>query len=780
MSNWQARWIAPKHSALVENYYFRARKKIILLPDKCNELLHISAESTYVLYVNGTKIGSGPVRGTVSCNFVDSYDVREVLQKGENWIAVEVCCNNVSSYKACPAQPALFVQFGNSVITDVSWQVQPAADWRRDVPKYTRQIGFMEWRNMGHEPDGWQIGRDDSQWYPAEVISIDRPIYLKKLLLRDIPELKTSRYYPVDFPVVRAVKQTNDLHNVEVAKLMTEEKHLFYGKVDSLNLDCLIQIAGGSVVVKPNSCGHGIVLILDFGRIIVGGFELDIEGPAGTIVDVGYEEILCDERLALFVEEYRFADRYILRQGRQSIGNTLTERGFRYIQFVIRNYYKPIIIHHISAIDRRYPAIPRGQFESNDLLLNQIWSACIETVSTCTTDVFVDCPWRENAFWIIDMLVENLFWLQVFGDEKISKRCMRLALSQLRDDGVIPGMCPCNGDSRRVLPAANLFLPLILKDYLDYTGDCQLVLDTIDTILSILNIFSSWEDKDTLLTPPSNYWNFIDWSYEHNGINLDGRNSATLNWFYVLSLDAAAGLLSKVGRDDEAKSLADRAKKVAISINNRFWLVDEKRYIEWIEGAKMSSKSNQLTYSLALLSGHISKTHESDVFDAMMRNDTVMPDLFMQHFVLRAMFNYGGGSEAIERIRKYWGVPVRSGSQTIWETVIHQAGKDAFNKTGSLCHGFSCTPISFFQEKILGISPRSDGFTRFNVAPTPLGLNYAKGVVPTPHGDIEISWQNKGEILKIELFVPMGTIACLPDRQELDSGQHQIQLSCDG
>ena len=146
-------WIAPAGVAERKNCHFRVRRKA----DR-NELgsglLSIAAESFYAIYVNGKFVGRGPARGTYSCNFIDTYDINPYLRENENIIAVEVFCNNYLTFISSPAEPAIFLQVGE-VITDESWDIQIASDWREDVPKYTLQIGSMEWRDMSREPLGW-------------------------------------------------------------------------------------------------------------------------------------------------------------------------------------------------------------------------------------------------------------------------------------------------------------------------------------------------------------------------------------------------------------------------------------------------------------------------------------------------------------------------------------------------------------------------------------------------------------------------------------------------
>jgi hypothetical protein len=544
-----AHWIAPKGLRNQQNVFFRARKSFHLPAVPRSLTLQIAAESRYVLFVNGQVVGEGPARGSHTINFYDSYEIAPLLQNGGNWTAALVICMNVPSFKYAPAQPALLVQLSDrSVATDGSWEVQTAGEWRRDVPLYTHQTGFMEWRDMRREPAGWQMGEDGPAWDRPEIVAPANDVASKRLLARDIPQLSVTTHLPRGVPIVASVPAMSKPDDPEVARRLTEEAH------EQLALPSAVLLTGSGaepLVIPPQKGGQGVTLIADFERDRIGGFELDITAHAGTIVDVGYEEQIRDQRLKFAIGSYRLADRFVLRAGRQTVSNA-HERGYRYLQLAFREFREPVRMRSLRAGDRRYPVVARGAFRCSDASLNSIFDACAATLSTCATDTFIDCPWRELSFWVNDLLVENAIFVQVFGDSRLNARCLRLALSERRPDGLIP-VCPSNGNDGLVLVATNLFVPLMLDEYWLYTGDRTLVEELVPRALEILRTFRGWQDADGLVTPPPQFWNFVDWSYDRR--TLDGKTTAVLSFFHVLALDATARLLRRLGRTEELEAL---------------------------------------------------------------------------------------------------------------------------------------------------------------------------------------------------------------------------------
>lgn len=783
---WRAEWIAPASVENQRNVYFRVRHHWMLeqTPESC--LLHVAAETRYRIYVNGTEAGLGPVRGTRNVNYFDSYQIASLLKPGENWLAVAVHSPNMVTFKASPAQPAVRVQLddGRMVASDASWQTQIASDWRSDVPLYTFQIGYMEWQDLAAEQLNWQIGRDRGIWNAAAVVGQSEKLLHKSLHPRDIPALRENRYLPTDIPMIAAVPAVADPHDTQIGKLLNTEPHL--PLLDPPNLTALLRAACAPVQIKPRPDGGGVVFVADFGREINGGLEVMVEGPTGTVVDIGYNEELTNNRLPTLLGEYSFADRYILRAGRQMIGNVFSERGFRMVQIAVRNPAGPVFLHALHAVDCTYPFTRRGTFACSDALLNDIWATCTRTLSACATDTFVDCPWRENAFYVNDLLVENVTSLQAFGDPRLNARCLRLAETQIRPDGLIPAAVPYGivpgrtaeeSADHMTLLAANLFRPQMLEEYLLYSGDAELVRELARSLPTLLDTLASWEDSTGLVHPPARFWNFIDWSFELSGAPLDGRNTATFNWLYVLMLDTAARLFKRIGDPRDTSSWTERAARTAATTDQHFWSDPRQCYVEWIDQDGPSQTASQLSHAVALLTGRVPEARRVAVRKCVSRKDLLAPELYLHHYILRALTRTCRGREALSLIRELWGPIVLSGSPTIWECGVHGHGKSAWSGAGSNCHGFSSTPIDFLQGVILGVRPTEPAFTTCTLEPYAWSLVHATGTVPTPHGNIHVAWKKNETSLAIDVVIPFGVTAILKDGRQLAAGSHHVEVA---
>jgi hypothetical protein len=135
---------------------------------------------------------------------------------------------------------------------------------------------------------------------------------------------------------------------------------------------------------------------------------------------------------------------------------------------------------------------------------------------------------------------------------------------------------------------------------------------------------------------------------------------------------------------------------------------------------------------------------------------------FMEFYLLQAWFDAGLAIAALDEMRSYYGQMLRSDATTTWELVDRRVpGIDHIVAAGrSHCHGWSAGPAYLLPAKILGVTPISPGFAEFDFQPQLGGLSFARGIIPTPHGMIEVNLRPG----RAEITVPSGTTALARQR----------------
>ena len=136
---------------------------------------------------------------------------------------------------------------------------------------------------------------------------------------------------------------------------------------------------------------------------------------------------------------------------------------------------------------------------------------------------------------------------------------------------------------------------------------------------------------------------------------------------------------------------------------------------------------------------------------AIMRRVLSGPDFncqpYFMHFVFGALDCCGlFETEAVPQMRRW---KVDSSTQTFREMW------DA----GDYSHSWQCSPMYQLSSRVLGVTPLCPGFKKLEIRPCTCGLQWAAGVVPTPHGPVSVEWEWINGQLHLEYSVPDGVEA---------------------
>ncbi|MFD2383076.1 family 78 glycoside hydrolase catalytic domain, partial [Paenibacillus xanthanilyticus] len=212
--DWEASWIWGSGAESPRNEWRCFRRRFVAPSNAEQAVVRLTADSRYVLFVNGVRVGRGPVR---SWPFELAYDEYEIgyllLPDAENVIAVLVLHYGVSTFQYLRGRGGLLLQLdmpglsGPLLATDDSWRT---AVHRGHDPRTSRiscQLGFTESVDARAWDSGW-IGPeyDDSSWEAAAVIGVVGMKPWTRLVERGIPHLTEQPVYPARVEQLAAVQ----------------------------------------------------------------------------------------------------------------------------------------------------------------------------------------------------------------------------------------------------------------------------------------------------------------------------------------------------------------------------------------------------------------------------------------------------------------------------------------------------------------------------------------------------------------------------------------------
>ncbi|WP_036745303.1 family 78 glycoside hydrolase catalytic domain [Paenibacillus sp. UNC451MF] len=218
--DWSSYWIWSEGEESPRNEWRCFRKTFEVSEEGWTEAeLSITADSRYILYINGERIGRGPVRCWPHEQAYDTYDVRSHLISGQtNTIAVLVMHFGISNFYYIRGRGGLLVQLDWSsdspygreegrIVTDSTWLTSRHLGNNPFTPRMSIQQAFSEWIDARKWDDGWTLPAYDARkWEAAAVIGSVGMEPWVRLKPRDIPFLTEERVYP---------SRIESLHRVE-------------------------------------------------------------------------------------------------------------------------------------------------------------------------------------------------------------------------------------------------------------------------------------------------------------------------------------------------------------------------------------------------------------------------------------------------------------------------------------------------------------------------------------------------------------------------------------
>ena len=454
--------------------------------------------------------------------------------------------------------------------------------------------------------------------------------------------------------------------------------------------------------------GHeAVTLVLDYGQEYIGHLSVEFETENGTILDLGYDERLTEDKILAHYRCNPFvnaADRSRFAPGRQQF-DTFHERGGRYVQLTFRGRPGRVRIHRVEVLSKIAECEVVGDFRCDDALYDWIWRTGTRTVLACTNDGWTDCPWRERSMYVGDVLVAAAATRKLVGDWRMEQWAIRLWARAQLPDGQLLNMVP---SEHKPLCDYTLLWIILLRNNWAVTGDAALVREMWSAVRRIF-------DSPLWKTGAGGLWEvhpegaiFVDWGVvpeERQGVN------GVLNAFRVRALECAAELAAAIGQFAEAKEYASQARTVRAALRDVLWDQQRGRFAACrIDGSLSEGPAlhvNALALAYGLADGGAQDQVLSYLKNEIGTNAHCQPghlELYFLIFLLEGLYRVEETALAEEVIRDHYRLLQEHGAWTFWETLMHGLGGK-----NSLCHAWSACPLIFFSERLLGVREEVPG-----------------------------------------------------------------------
>ena len=660
-------------------------EKDITVPKDQKATVKIFASARYILYINGKYVCEGPCRGYHGVNYYDTAEV--TLENGVNRICVKVLnvndiCAFTTVFKTTlPLCVFEAVTENQTFVSDSSWSCRYV-----DGHFFNRQ-GFYplapyEEVICGSKPVRVGVKElDNSFEFVKEgyfrIGGIADPIFIKE---RPIPMIYPEKEIPI--------------HIVKRG-----ENYIDFGAEEYATAKLKFKIAkNSSVKITYSECyefsdGKGLR-----------------DDTSGTLK--GYFDTVKTADEEFVFEPFWF-------------------RTFRFIR--IEGDFEAVT--DIAAQSVHYPFEVVADFNCSDETYNKIFDVSRHTLNCCAHEIVVDCPYYEQQQYIMDASVEFAVVSKMTKDRRLTKKALlEFAMSQ-QETGLLMANYP--SQYIQIIPGFSLFLILMLRDYLEESGDIAFATNLIGTVDRILSYFGEMAAKKGYITK-SRYWDFVDWVPRwENGTPNVGENEAltVYNLYYAATLRAAAEICRRLKRNGLAAEYDERYKCLADTVN-RLCFNEEKGLYR--DGSKSESYSAH-GIVWAILSEVAPKERWDTLIAHLFDKDVAKCSFSMNFYLFRAL----------EKCNKYHlAFPVFNQ----WKQMLDNhctTWCENPDSPRSECHAWSCAPYYEFLTNVLGVKV---GFeNEITIKPTPNTLTFARGTASTRFGEVSVEWNKTGSKFSLKL-----------------------------
>lgn len=791
---WMAQWVWPAETIGPDNSYTYFR--IEFDTDHPNGyLLHISADTHYRLWINGTLLGDGPPQSIPNYVYFDTHEISSYLQSGKNCIAVVVRYTGIESGRRPGFLAECETPHGTILATgSAEWLCQPAIAWvpftfKCDLNKYDpHQEGFIAAR----EPEGWKLADfnvdgqfpmtcatnllklpleasgeliwkawkdpnifDDDHcagWEPPKIVrdaahKSDDHMLWGRLTRTPIPPMYEQPIRPRSVTAVDECLSLANRMRPDLTILLSQAgRKLQSAKV--LNDEHFV--TGEGTVVMAQSDDHlrdrtvdGIYdpcVLLDMGQVQTAYVEFDIEGPAGATLDIGFAERLIDRHFNNAIDG-QFALRYVLKEGRQR-WRSFSWRGFRYMRLRLTDASRPIVIHDLQAIVTRYPFEQRGAFISSDNRLNGIFDMCRNTIQLCCHTGISDTPWREQCQNLGDVAAVTVGGIYAcFGDVALPEKFYRQAAATQSELGGVAAVT--NAAFTQEGPSDyNLWWIIGLLQHYRYSGNEELVWELFNVVRGVVNRALEGQGNNGLVRPikPA----VIDWA----NVEKSGE-CAVYNAIAYGALHAGIELANVVHSSSDATCWSTAANALGATFISHFWDDTRKVIADSVNDTqektgKVSEHANFAAIRFSLVSPDVANDLTNRLL-VKQEIEATEAQPFFTSVILDALHSLGRDDLALNIIRDRWGKRMLDRGSTScheeWGISGTWRSGTYVGRMRSLSHAWSAHPATFLVRHLAGIEIIEPGCRVLRVSPTVIDLDF-QSVFPTPLGPVRVSVQD--------------------------------------
>ncbi|NJK94238.1 MAG: hypothetical protein HC905_04245 [Bacteroidales bacterium] len=447
-----AKWIWYPCGRTLQNTVILFRKEIHISGEIAEATGYILADSRYLLTVNGKRIQWGPAPHDPRSPEADPLDLKASLRQGRNIIASKVLFYGTGDGTWPIGNPVYYkldIKYTNgtseTVISDDSWNCLLARSWKPGQFKRWFLRAFQEEFDARLYPYGWEDVQfeTDKTWQKAfiygkngsvPVVCTGSPEYQWEIWgdaktcsihKRSIPMMTET--VEQGFKLIESAWIEWDVPPEEYFESVTKNAFRF-------NWANVSEQTGSGEWTIPVNGNKAASVTFALHEQMVGWPMFSINAPEGTIVEILVHEAHKPGSQVMLNTHFHSWSRFICKEGLNQF-ETFDFESYRWIQFHIRNYNRPVILSNIAIRRRVFPWKKLPEIHCSEPALQRLFEASVNTLNNSAQETVVDGMARERQQYSGDGAHQLHAIYHGFGETRLSARFINTFSMGLTHEG---------------------------------------------------------------------------------------------------------------------------------------------------------------------------------------------------------------------------------------------------------------------------------------------------------------------------------------------------------
>lgn len=405
----------------------------------------------------------------------------------------------------------------------------------------------------------------------------------------------------------------------------------------------------------------------------------------------------------------------------------IRKRAFRYL-------YVPSVTNQqvtVTAYHEYFDYQELGKLETDNPLINQIWTVAASTFKLCSNLFFTDGIKRDRWIWSGDAYQCYLINQYLFFDEGLNERTI-LALR---------GQTEIKQHLNTIVDYSLLWL-IGIQNHFMMSGNLAFLKTIYPKMVQMMSFIKQQLDDNGFIYGRENDWIFIDWS-EFDQEGPFGPEQILLWRAYQAMVVCGQAINSDVHEYMEAQL------NLKQQIMTYFWSDERQAFIDSYESGKQHVTRHANIF--AILFDFVDQRTQQELAHHVLldKQITQITTPYFKFFEADALGKVGLLAPVYEQIKSYWGGMLGHDAVTFWEEYNandqdnqhYEMYGDPYGK--SLCHAWGASPIYLLSRYFIGLRPTTPGYATFEIAPNLNFFGQINCELPIGDGIIKLKLVNQ-------------------------------------